>query len=284
MKKYILIISISIVFLFTLYSYASGYRLKVFPSNLYQGDVFIVKITSNKTLSLPSAVFNNNILYFNECGDKCYIALGVIDIETKPKKYPLIVEMESKKKKIWLIVKKKEFLELLLTLPKDKVFISPEDLKIIQNENEKLNSLFIRTTKKLWKGNFILPVDNEVSTLFGVKRIMNREHVSIHKGVDIRGKEGDNVKASNNGFIVFTGTLFFGGNTIILNHGMGIYTIYMHLSKLNVKEGDLVVRGDIIGSVGSTGRATGPHLHFGIKIANININPLSLLNLNLSDI
>jgi murein DD-endopeptidase MepM/ murein hydrolase activator NlpD len=75
--------------------------------------------------------------------------------------------------------------------------------------------------------------------------------------------------------------LFFGGNTVILDHGQGIYTIYMHLSKFNVSPGDTVSKGDVIGLVGSTGRATGPHLHFGAKVTGINVNPASLINLKL---
>ena len=89
----------------------------------------------------------------------------------------------------------------------------------------------------MWDGGFLSPLEHDVSTVFGTKRIMNGTWTSIHRGMDIRGKEGDDVMASNNGKVVLAEELFFGGNTIILDHGQGIYTIYMHLSKFNVNAG-----------------------------------------------
>jgi len=99
--------------------------------------------------------------------------------------------------------------------------------------------------------------------------------------VDIRGKEGDRVAASNRGRVVLAEELFFGGNTVILDHGQGIFTIYMHLSSFNVKPDDLVSTGDVIGSVGSSGRSSGPHLHFGVKVLGISVNPVSFAKLRL---
>jgi murein DD-endopeptidase MepM/ murein hydrolase activator NlpD len=125
------------------------------------------------------------------------------------------------------------------------------------------------------------PLENDISLRFGTKRIMNRKMISVHRGVDIRGKKGEQIRASNNGRIVLAGELFLGGNTIIIDHGQGIYSIYMHLSKFNSDVNDSVSRGDVIGHVGSTGRSTGPHLHFGIKVNTISVNPFSLIRLPL---
>jgi murein DD-endopeptidase MepM/ murein hydrolase activator NlpD len=125
----------------------------------------------------------------------------------------------------------------------------------------------------------MLPLENETSTLFGTKRILNKKRVSVHKGLDIKWEE--EVKASNSGRVVLAEELFFGGNTIILDHGQGIYTIYMHLSEFNITPEDIISKGDVIGLVGSSGRSTGPHLHFGVKVLNINTNPISLVKLNL---
>jgi murein DD-endopeptidase MepM/ murein hydrolase activator NlpD len=136
-------------------------------------------------------------------------------------------------------------------------------------------------TDRVWDGEFIQPLDNEVSTVFGVKRIMNKKKTSLHRGVDFRGKSGEPVRAFNRGRVVLADELFYGGNTVILDHGQGIYSIYMHLSKFNVKVNDILEKGTVVGRVGSSGRATGPHLHFGVKIRSINTNPLSFLELGL---
>ena len=127
----------------------------------------------------------------------------------------------------------------------------------------------------------MVPLKNDVSMGFGTKRIMNKKVVSVHRGVDIRGKDGEQIKASNSGRIVLAEELFFGGNTIIIDHGQGLYSIYMHLSKFNSELNDSVTRGDVIGYVGSTGRSTGPHLHFGVKVNTVNVNPFSLTKLKL---
>jgi len=150
-----------------------------------------------------------------------------------------------------------------------------------KREDKRLKSICQIVSERLWEGKFILPLENDISTVFGTKRIINQKMISIHRGVDLKGQEGEEVKASNSGRAVLAEELFFGGNTIILDHGQGIYTIYMHLSKFNVKPEDIILKGDIIGFVGSSGRSTGPHLHFGVKVMDINTNPVSLAKLNL---
>jgi murein DD-endopeptidase MepM/ murein hydrolase activator NlpD len=133
----------------------------------------------------------------------------------------------------------------------------------------------------MWEGKFIAPLENEISTVFGTKRVMNEKWTSVHRGMDIRGKEGEQVRASNSGKVVLSEELFYGGNTLVLDHGQGIFSVYMHLSGFNVKSGDIVSKGDAIGLVGSSGRSTGPHLHFGVKVVGINVNPVSLMKLEL---
>jgi murein DD-endopeptidase MepM/ murein hydrolase activator NlpD len=178
-------------------------------------------------------------------------------------------------------VVKDKFETINLTLPEEKVSPSPENIVRIEKEADLLNSIWQIYSERLWKGDFLLPLQNPLSTPFGTKRIINVETVSIHKGLDMKGEEGEEIKASNTGRVVLADELFFGGNTIILDHGQGIFTIYMHMSGFIVSPGDLVSKNDTIGFVGSTGRSTGPHLHFGVKVAGINANPVSLTDLKL---
>jgi murein DD-endopeptidase MepM/ murein hydrolase activator NlpD len=178
-------------------------------------------------------------------------------------------------------VREGTFPQQQLTLPAGKVSLSPEDEERANREAERLRALWPRPSERLWDGAFIMPLENGVSTQFGTKRIINGKKKSIQSGLDIRGKKGEEVKAANDGRVALAEELFFGGNTIVLDHGQGIFTIYMHLSRINVSPDSVVLKGDVIGLVGSTGRSTGPHLHYGVKVNAVNANPRSLAGLPL---
>jgi len=111
--------------------------------------------------------------------------------------------------------------------------------------------------------------------------MINDEPRSPHTGIDIIAPEGSPVRATNNGKVILTDDLFFSGNSIILDHGQGLYTMYFHLSKFLVKVGQKVGKGDIIGLMGSTGRASGPHLHWGVRLQETRVDPISLMSLPL---
>ncbi len=254
---------------------------EVFPPEISPGDAFLVRVCAT---ALPEgAVEEGSLTGFNPepSGEGCYIAIGAVGLNTKPGDYEVSVKSAGGKAVKKLVVRKVSFPEIGLTLPPEKVFLSPEDQERAVKEQERLSLIWKEVSGRLWEGGFIQPVENDVLTTFGVKRIINKEKVSIHWGIDIRGKEGEPVRAANSGRAVFADILFFGGNTLIIDHGMGVYTIYMHLSGFNVKVGEPVERGDIVGFVGSTGRATGPHLHFGVKVGGISVNPLSLTGLSI---
>ena len=273
--------SLSVFLIIFIYASANAFQADVLPYEISPGDPFIIKVTEAKTSRLPSALLARKKFYFSSCGKGCFVAIGSLGIKTKPGVYTIKVKVGKKKKSLKLFVKHTIFPTEELTLPEDKVFLSRKNLKRVKIENKKLKSIFKRVTKKYWEEDFILPLENDISTDFGIKRIINNKRISVHRGVDIIGQEGEEIKASNNGRVVLAKELFFGGNTIILDHGQGIYTIYMHLSEFNVKPRDIVSRGDTIGFVGSTGRSTGPHLHFGVKVRNINTNPVSFVELDL---
>lgn len=274
-----LLFSIALIFLTN--ADADAFQSKIIPSKIKPGDAFAVRVTGLKITDIPSASFNKKEMRFNSCGEGCFIAIGVADIETRSGVYNIPLYIGTKKTNLTLSVKSVKFPTRYVTLPEEKVFLRPEDLERAEREEEKLKSIWKTTTDRLWEGNFILPLTNNISTGFGTKRIMNKKKESIHTGVDIKGKTGEEVKASNSGRVILTEDLFFGGDTIVLDHGQGIFTVYMHLSSFNVKPGDIVSKGDTIGFVGSSGRASGPHLHFGVKVMDANANPLSLVRLKL---
>jgi murein DD-endopeptidase MepM/ murein hydrolase activator NlpD len=278
--SYLLFIILTILAFFKI-TPVYAFHSEVFPEAISPGDAFIMKVTDAKSSRPPVAYLKGNRFYFSKSGEDCFIAIGAVGVQTQPGNYTIAIKLGKKKEYVKLTVKSTRFPKKSITVDESQVSLSPEDLKRAKKEEARLKSVFQIMDERLWEGSFIIPIKNEISTVFGTKRIFNGKRVSIHKGIDIRGEDGERVKASNNGKVVLTENMFFGGNTVIIDHGQGIYSIYMHLSGFNVKTGDLVSRGDIIGFVGSSGRATGPHLHFGIKVAGISVNPLSIVELRL---
>jgi len=281
MNRYGIAFLISAIFVFFIYAFAYAFHAEISPSEIKPGDAFVIKITGTKTLRLPAASLKGRRFYFSRCGDGCFLAIGSTGIRTMPGVYTIKLRAGKKKKNLHLIVAQNSFTTTELTLPDDQVFLSKKDIKRVKRENKRLKQIFQKVSQSRYEESFILPLENDISTPFGIKRILNKKWISIHRGVDVTGKDKEEVKASNNGRVALAEELFFGGNTIILDHGLGIYTIYMHLSNFNANVGEMVSKGDIIGFVGSSGRSTGPHLHFGVKVMNMSANPVSLIELNL---
>lgn len=167
-------------------------------------------------------------------------------------------------------------------VPPRKVTPSDSDMEAIELERKVVRaSLKGINSNTFWKSGFIRPIEGRISGQFGGQRILNNIPKSPHQGMDIAAKEGTPIKASADGEIVLAyPDLFYSGNVVVIDHGFGLQTIYAHMKDMNVKRGDKVKQGDIIGSVGQTGRATGPHLHWGASLRNTRFNPQSLLDMN----
>jgi len=129
-------------------------------------------------------------------------------------------------------------------------------------------------SKRLWDGKFQLPVDNEISSLFGNRRVFNGQLRSYHNGLDFRSPKGTPVYAANSGVVKLAKNLFYSGNAVIIDHGTGIFTIYAHLSKIKTAPGRRIEKGQLLGLSGATGRVSGPHLHWGVKLNAVAVNPL----------
>lgn len=153
--------------------------------------------------------------------------------------------------------------------------------EIEREQNDVRRALAITDSGNDWQRGFILPVEGRISGYFGNQRIFNGIPKSPHSGTDIAAPEGTPVKAAAPGRVVLSGKdYFYTGNMVILDHGQGLQTIYAHLQKANVRAGERVKQGQVIGLVGHTGRATGPHLHWGASLNNVRFRPHSLLNLD----
>jgi murein DD-endopeptidase MepM/ murein hydrolase activator NlpD len=158
---------------------------------------------------------------------------------------------------------------------------SPEQLKRAEEERQRLRAIFDQMVpERLWQGKFRVPLDGVTTGgNFGRRRILNGEPGSPHSGVDFPATSGTPVHAAQRGRVMLAEELFFSGNTVVLDHGLGIYTFYGHLSAMEVKVGDVVEAGAVIGNVGATGRVTGPHLHWGLTVARARVNPLEIVTL-----
>jgi len=132
----------------------------------------------------------------------------------------------------------------------------------------------------LWRGPFLRPIEGEIVGPFGRRSIINDQPRASHSGVDMKAQEGTPVKSMNDGRVVLTVDHFFSGKSVIIDHGGGILSMYFHLDKIMVKNDHEVTKGQPIGLVGATGRATGPHLHLGVRINGARVDPLGLIELS----
>lgn len=167
-------------------------------------------------------------------------------------------------------------------VPPRKVTPSKEDEAAILSERSLVGgALKGDRIETYWQKGFIEPVSGRISGYFGGQRIMNGKKMNPHSGTDIAAPVGTPIKASGDGIVTLTAPdTFYSGNVVIIDHGHGLQTIYAHMNKIYVKQGQSVKQGEIIGEVGKTGRVTGPHLHWGASLRNTRFNPYSLLKLN----
>lgn len=158
----------------------------------------------------------------------------------------------------------------------------PEALARIEEEQKLKKEAFAYVTPyRLWSGNFEAPVDSRTTGEFGTRRTFNHKVQSIHQGLDFRAEIGTPVGAMNGGVVILAREMFYEGGFVVIDHGQGLATLYMHLSEINVREGDRVEKRQIIGLSGGTGRATAPHLHVGVRWQGIYLDPAVLLTLPL---
>jgi hypothetical protein len=170
-----------------------------------------------------------------------------------------------------------------LTVPPKFVEPGPEELKQIEADVKLKAKVFSASAPEpLWSGNFRAPVTAPPTDSFGTRRVFNGKLASIHKGMDFRAATGTPVHAGNSGVVVLARPLYYEGNCVIVDHGLGLWTISMHLSRIDVKEGQHVATGELLGLSGATGRVTGPHLHWAVRWQDAYLDPAKLLRLDLS--
>jgi murein DD-endopeptidase MepM/ murein hydrolase activator NlpD len=161
----------------------------------------------------------------------------------------------------------------------------PEAMKTIEAQVALKAKVFAESAPEpLWSGDFRAPVTAAPTDSFGTRRMFNGKLASVHKGMDFRARMGTPVHASNSGVVVLARKLYFEGNCVAIDHGMGLYTISMHLSRIDVHESERVAKGQLVGLSGATGRVTGPHLHWAVRWEGAYLDPAKLLRMDLSGV
>ncbi len=168
-------------------------------------------------------------------------------------------------------------IEKLSVNPK-RVILSKKDQMRVRNEQAMLNAIFADSASSpLFNEAFEIPLSSFITSHYGVKRIFNGIKKGQHLGTDFRAKIGVPIPVANNGRVVYTGDLFYTGNTVIVDHGVNVFTVYGHLNSISTELGEYVPKGAIIGKSGATGRVSGPHLHWGVKILGHYVDGMSLV-------
>jgi len=264
-------------------------KVTVTPPTVRQGDVALMVVTgAASTPEMDGSVAGRPLFFFPYADG--YAALIGIDLEAKPGKTPWrvgFVDVTGAPRKAAgsITVKARSVPVQRLSLPKGMVDLSPEDERRANAESARLRTLIDSVApERLWRGPFTKPVATDAKAEgFGSRRVINGKPRSPHSGADFAVPAGTPVVASNRGRVALVVEFFFGGRLVALDHGEGLYTLYMHLDRADVVEGTIVERGSIIGAVGSTGRATGPHLHWAAHVQSARVDPDALLKLPVRD-
>jgi len=205
-----------------------------------------------------------------------------IDLGVRPGTYSASVEARSGPRQLRatypLQVLSRRFPVRALKVDPALVNPPPEMGERIAREAAELGRLWRQSsTERLWRGPFVPPVPSTVASHFGARSIFNGQVRSPHSGADFPSPTGAPVAAPNAGRVVLARDLYFSGNTVVLDHGLGLFSLLAHLSVIDVREGDTVSAGQEIGQVGATGRVTGPHLHWGVRAGGARVDPLAVL-------
>ncbi|HEX4577839.1 MAG TPA: M23 family metallopeptidase [Edaphobacter sp.] len=251
----------------------TGDSIRITPESLSNGAPCLITVSLHDQASAVTGTWQDHpVLFFSNTDHRTWFALAGIDVEVHPGTYPLTIDAtlingthQSLHKDVG--VEEAPYEKVPLSVP-DK-FVEPDATALKKIAADKIirdKALANSASTPLWSGNFLPPLHHAPeSDSFGNQRIFNGKLDSVHRGLDYRAKPRTPVAAINSGRVVLAQPLYYEGGCVIIDHGLGLMSLYMHLSKIEVSVGKKVRRGQIIALSGATGRATGPHLHLGIR-------------------
>ena len=262
---------------------SSGLDVTLTPSTIGQGEVALLSIQKLGKAKPTVIWMGKKITLLSDNKNEAWAGFIGADLTTKPGRYKIRITFSDSNRPDLLSVEvlSRDYGTRRLTLPKKMVELDSDTLKRAQEESKAVKRLFISSGKNpLWMGKWIRPVPGNIVSPFGCRCIINGMERSPHSGVDLKAAVGDPIKATNRGTVALVAHHFFSGLSVVIDHGGDIQSMYFHLSKDFVKVGQVVEKGTIIGLAGSSGRVTGPHLHFGIRLNNERIDPIKLIKIS----
>jgi murein DD-endopeptidase MepM/ murein hydrolase activator NlpD len=275
---------------FELQSHAATWTVRAQPARLLNGAPVLFQVKpAAKFESLTGTWLGHKITFSYNAATKTWFALAGVSIETAPGKYALELSGvraggQAAAFSTKFAVARAEYPKRPGQLEVPGKFTQPsaeEQSQIDEAKNVKDEYLNRLTPERQWSGSFTAPAEAPISDVFGAQRVFNGKTQRLHLGLDFRVSTGTPVAAMNDGTVLLARPLYYEGNFVVLDHGQGLLTLYLHLSEFNVKEGDVVKRGQVIGLSGGTGRATGPHLDVRIRWQGTYLDPERLMQLTL---
>jgi hypothetical protein len=256
------------------------------PAKVVNGSPILFRVNAMERVRTVSATWLGHQLNFFP-SDGAWYSLAGAPVETTPGTYELkLIEALNTGKTIEVFRKvrigRAVYPKIAVKVAKQFTEPSPEQLRDINADKDMKQKVFTtETPQRLWAGAFAAPVSAGISDVFGTARMFNQEVRSRHLGLDYGVPAGTPVHAVNHGTVILARSLYFEGNCVVIDHGQGLFSLYLHLSEFRVKEGDQVETGQLIALSGGSGRATGPHLHLAIRWQGVYLNPALLLQLRM---
>ena len=259
---------------------ASQLRITWDPAQPRAGDVVLMHVHGAAPGTAVAAELDGHPLSLFRTADGHAAVVGLdMDVPAGPRAWRVTADSVTATGRITVAARTYDVQHL--TVAPSMSQLDPETERRAVQETERLKLLYRTVTgERLWQGPFVRPVAGErPGTGFGSRRVINGQPRSPHGGIDFPAPVGAPVMAANRGRVALVGEFFFPGRLVILDHGLGLYTLYFHLDTIAVTEGQIVARGETLGTVGMTGRVTGPHLHFGAQVGAARVDPAVLLGL-----
>ena len=257
-------------------------QLSTQSRSLQPGELVVLSIVlPEATDRVRVRAFDRDVIAYPD-GDRAWRALVGVDLDVKPGTYRVTVEAGAPRAQAHydLVIIPRTFRTRRLTV--NEAFVTPpaSEQPRIDREAALLAGVWqAPAAERLWSEPFVRPVPQEANSAFGTRSVFNGKPRNAHGGADFLSPAGTPIHAPNSGRVVVARNLYFSGNTVIVDHGLGLFSMLAHLSAIEVHEGDAVIAGQLLGLVGATGRVTGPHLHWAVRAGGARIDPLSLLAL-----
>jgi murein DD-endopeptidase MepM/ murein hydrolase activator NlpD len=248
-----------------------------------QGQAVRLSLPDEPGIEKVEIRWQNKTIPYMRAGKEWFTVVG-LDLDIKAGSYTGELRVTKNKavevRSVKIVVKAVKFPVEHLKVAEQYVELSPENSERAVRESKEIEEIHNTISgEALWQQSFVVPIPGGVGSSFGKRRVFNGESRNPHAGADLKATTGTPIKSTNRGRVVLAKDLFFTGNTVIVDHGLGIYTLYAHLSRIDVKRDEIVERAQVVGLAGATGRVTGPHLHWGARVQNTRVDPFSLINL-----